>query len=228
MFPYYRHNSVSLHRCLSFESAPAFSLSQWVAARRTIHTNSAHTRHIIMSEINKLLENNRLFLRDKGHERHRTDSGIPSRSVLILSCMDTRLSVMLYDALGIENGECKVVKVAGGIILDDYDSVMRSIIVGIYELGVKEIMVIHHTDCGAGKMHGDHVKAEIARRLPPERLEAAGKVIDIGQWLEGFGHTESSVHRTICKIKNHPLVPRDIIVRGFIIDSETGELVEID
>ena len=107
--------------------------------------------------IDEILENNRRFVAGKGYEKHITD-GKPSGKTLIVTCMDTRLSVMLPEALGIKNGEVKIVKVAGGVILDDYDAVMRSIIVGIYELGIEEIMLIHHTDCGAGKMTGEHMK----------------------------------------------------------------------
>ena len=86
--------------------------------------------------IDEILENNRRFVAGKGYEKHITD-GKPSGKTLIVTCMDTRLSVMLPEALGIKNGEVKIVKVAGGVILDDYDAVMRSIIVGIYELGIR-------------------------------------------------------------------------------------------
>ena len=141
--------------------------------------------------------------------------------------MDTRLSVMLPEALGIRNGEVKMVKVAGGVVLDDYDSVMRSIIVGIYELGILEIMMIHHTDCGAGKMEGHHMKELITRRIPKEKIDEAEKQIDLEQWLQGFGHTETSVRDSVARIRNHPLVPKEVIVRGFIMDSTTGELTEV-
>ena len=176
--------------------------------------------------IDEILKNNRRFVAGKGYERHITD-GKPSGKTLIVTCMDTRLSVMLPEALGIKNGEVKIVKVAGGVILDDYDAVMRSIIVGIYELGIEEIMLIHHTDCGAGKMTGEHMKQLICERIGADKVAEVDRHIDLSQWLDGFGDTERSVWATMRRVKNHALVPGSIIVRGFIIDSTTGALTEI-
>lgn len=157
--------------------------------------------------IDEILENNRRFVERKGYEKHITD-GNPSGRTLIVTCMDTRLSVMLPEALGIKNGEVKMVKVAGGVILDDYDAVMRSIVVGIYELGIQEIMLIHHTDCGAGKMHGRHMEELIRQRIPQEQVDEVEKHINLNQWLDGFGDTERSVRSTMDRVKNHPLVPK--------------------
>lgn len=176
--------------------------------------------------IDEILKNNRRFVAGKGYERHITD-GKPSGKTLIVTCMDTRLSVMLPEALGIKNGEVKIVKVAGGVILDDYDAVMRSIIVGIYELGIEEIMLIHHTDCGAGKMTGEHMKHLICERVGADKVAEVERHIDLSQWLDGFGDTEKSVRATMRRVKNHALVPGSITVRGFIIDSTTGALTEI-
>ena len=177
--------------------------------------------------IDEILENNRRFVAGKGYVKHITD-GKPSGKTLIVTCMDTRLSVMLPEALGIKNGEVKMVKVAGGVILDDYDAVMRSIIVGIYELGIEEIMLIHHTDCGAGKMTGEHMEHLIRERIAADKIAEVEQHIDLRQWLDGFGDTEKSVRATMRRVKNHPLVPDNIIVRGFIIDSTTGALTEIE
>ena len=172
--------------------------------------------------IDEILENNRRFVAGKGYEKHITD-GKPSGKTLIVTCMDTRLSVMLPEALGIKKGEVKIVKVAGGVILDDYDAVMRSIIVGIYELGIEEIMLIHHTDCGAGKMTGEHMKQLICERIGAHKVAEVERHIDLSQWLD----TEKSVRATMRRVKNHALVPGSITVRGFIIDSTTGALTEI-
>ena len=177
-----------------------------------------------MKEIDEMLAFNREYVQGKRYEKHVTD-GKPKRKTLILTCMDTRLSVMLPDALGISNGDCKVVKVAGGVIQDDYGSVIRSILVGIYELGIKEIMVIHHTDCGACHMSGTHM-VELMRNcgITPEQIAEADSHTPLTQWLDGFHHTEESVRTTVRTIRHHPLVPTSVSVRGFIIDSKTGEL----
>ena len=106
---------------------------------------------------------------------------------------------------------------------------MRSLIVAIYELGVEEIMVVAHSNCGACHMSYDHFHHEmIARGVTEETLDTICKCgIDLHAWLEGFKDTTTSVKKTVETIKTHPLVPKDIVVRGFVIDSETGQLEEI-
>ena len=81
----------------------------------------------------------------------------------IVSCMDTRLTKLLPNALGLRNGDAKIIKVAGGTILTPYDSVMRSLLVAIYELGCQEVMIIHHSGCGACNMNADHFSSPNAR-----------------------------------------------------------------
>ena len=102
-------------------------------------------------------------------------------------------------------------------------------IVAIYEMGVEEIMVVAHSHCGACHMSYDHFHHEmIARGVTDETLDTIRKCgINLDHWLEGFKDTPESVRKTVETIKTHPLVPKDIIVRGFIIDSETGEMEEI-
>ena len=104
-----------------------------------------------------------------------------------------------------------------------------SLIVAIYELGVEEIMVVAHSHCGACHMSYDHFHHEmIARGVTDETLDTIRKCgIDLDQWLEGFKDTPTSIRKTVETIKTHPLVPKDIVVRGFIIDSETGALEEV-
>ena len=90
-------------------------------------------------------------------------------------------------------------------------------------------MVVAHSHCGACHMSYDHFHHEmIARGVTDETLDTIRKCgIDLDQWLEGFKDTPTSVRKTVETIKTHPLVPKDIVVRGFIIDSETGALEEV-
>ena len=89
-------------------------------------------------------------------------------------------------------------------------------------------MLIHHTDCGAGKMTGAHMEHLIRERITADKIAEVEQHIDLRKWLNGFGDTEKSVRATMRRVKNHPLVPNNIIVRGFIIDSTTGALTEIE
>ena len=178
--------------------------------------------------IDQIIDFNRDFVAQRGYEKYVTDK-YPEKKLAVLSCMDTRLTELLPVALGLKNGDAKIIKNAGGLVISPFDSAMRSLIVAIYELGVAEIMVVAHSNCGACHMSYDHFHHEmIARGITDETLETISKCgIDLNTWLEGFKDTPTSVRKTVETIKTHPLVPQDIVVRGFIIDSVTGELAEI-
>ena len=176
--------------------------------------------------IDEILQFNRQFVAEKGYEPFITDK-YPAKKLAVLTCMDTRLTELLPKALGLRNGDAKIIKNAGGLILSETDSAMRSLLVAIYELGVNEVMVVHHSTCGACHMSYDEFKPHMLERgVSPQVLddwEARG----IADWLEGFHDTEASVRRTVTAVAGHPLVPADVIVRGFIIDSVTGALTEV-
>ncbi len=178
--------------------------------------------------IDQIIEYNKQFVAEKAYEKYLTDK-YPDKKLAVLSCMDTRLTELLPAALGLKNGDAKIIKNAGGLVISAFDSAMRSLIVAIYELGVEEIMVVAHSHCGACHMSYDHFHDEmISRGITDHTLDTIRKCgIDLTQWLEGFKDTPESVRRTVQTIKSHPLVPADVTVRGFIIDSETGQLEEI-
>ena len=182
--------------------------------------------------IDEIIAYNKTFVAQKGYEKYLTDK-YPDKKLAVLSCMDTRLTELLPAALGLKNGDAKIIKNAGGLVISAFDSAMRSLIVAIvsiYELGVEEIMVVAHSHCGACHMSFEHFHHEMkARGVTDETLDTIRKCgIDLDHWLEGFKDTPASVRTTVQTIKTHPLVPSDIVVRGFIIDSETGELAEIE
>ena len=178
--------------------------------------------------IDQIIEFNKTFVASKAYEQYVTGK-YPDKKLAVLSCMDTRLTELLPAALGLKNGDAKIIKNAGGLVISPFDSTMRSLIVAIYELGVEEIMVVAHSNCGACHMSYDHFHHEmIARGITDETLDTIRNCgIDLDQWLEGFKDTPESVRRTVTTIKTHPLMPRDVTVRGFIIDSTTGALEEI-
>lgn len=179
-----------------------------------------------MHNIDDILAYNRKFVASKGYERHITNK-YPDKKLAILSCMDTRLSVLLPEALGLKNGDAKIIKNAGAVITSPWDSAVRSLIVAVYELGVNEIMVIAHTTCGACHMSYSEFKPHMLERGISEETLKEWENQGVTEWLEGFHDTEASVRKTVATIVNHPLLPKDIVVRGFIIDSQTGALTEI-
>ena len=179
--------------------------------------------------IDKIIEFNKQFVASKSYEQYITDK-YPDKRLAVLSCMDTRLTELLPAALGLKNGDAKIIKNAGGLVISAFDSAIRSLIVAVYELGVNEIMVVAHSNCGACHMSFEHFHHEmLARGISDQTLDTIRKCgINLNAWLEGFKDTPESVRRTVETIKTHPLMPKEIIVRGFIIDSETGELSEIE
>ena len=178
--------------------------------------------------IDQIIQFNKTFVTEKSYEKYLTDK-YPAKRLAVLSCMDTRLTELLPAALGLKNGDAKIIKNAGRLIISPFDSAMRSLIVAIYELGVEEIMVVAHSNCGACHMNYGHFHHEMTRRgITDATLDIVRHCgIDLESWLEGFHDTPASVRKTVATIKTHPLGPADIVVRGFIIDSETGALEEI-
>ena len=163
--------------------------------------------------IEDILAYNKRFVAEKGYEKYITNK-YPDKKIAILSCMDTRLTALLPAALGIKNGDVKMI---------------RSLMVAIYELGVTEVMVIAHSDCGACHMSSaqmiEHMKARGIKQETIDMIRFCG--VDFESWLYGFEDTEKSVKGTVEAIINHPLIPNDINVSGFIIDSVTGELTPV-
>jgi len=143
--------------------------------------------------------------------------------------MDTRLVELLPAALGIKNGDVKMIKNAGGTITNPFDSTVRSLLVAVYELGVNEIMIIGHTNCGVQGMDANEMLSLMRERGISEEhirlMEHCG--INLKEWLHGFEETDAAVEETVDLIKNHPLMPDDITVRGYIMDSVTGELTAL-
>ena len=178
--------------------------------------------------IEEIVKYNEEFVARRGYEQYVT-SKYPDKKLAILSCMDTRLTELLPAALGLKNGDAKIIKNAGGLVISPFDSAMRSLLVAIYELGVKEIMVVAHSNCGACHMTGaEMTRLMLERGIHQDVLDTIALCgIDLDHWLEGFHDTEDSVRNTISTISHHPLVPRDVNLHGYIIDSVTGKLTEV-
>ena len=182
-----------------------------------------------MSKVDEILKFNQWFVENKNYEQYKTTK-YPNKKIVILSCMDTRLTALLPAALNLQNGDVKMIKNAGALITNPFGSVMRSLIVAIYELNVDEILVINHYDCG---MQGINPKAivnkMINRGIDPKELEFVHYLgVDIDKWLQGFEDPHISVKETVKMIRMHPLIPKDILISGFLIDPETGKLDVVD
>lgn len=175
--------------------------------------------------IEEILTYNKKFVAEKKYEQYASDK-YPNKKIAILTCMDTRLVELLPAALGLKNGDVKIIKNAGGVVTNPFGSVIRSLLVAIIELGVEEIMVIGHTDCGVQHIDSDmmihHMKERGLTQESIDLMKYCG--IDFEKWLAGFDTVEQSVTDTVETIRNHPLIPSDVRIGGYVINTVTGEL----
>lgn len=178
--------------------------------------------------IDKILEYNKEFVKGEKYKPYAT-SKFPERKLAIVTCMDTRLTELLPAALGIKNGDAKIIKDAGGIIIHPFGSVVRSLLIAIYELGVEDIMVIGHTDCGVQHMDVPQMLEEMHEEgIPEETIEQLRYCgIDLDAWLGGFDDVETAVAESIELLQHHPLIPKRISIYGYVMNTETGELKEV-
>ena len=175
-----------------------------------------------------ILKFNKEFVANKGYEKYST-SKYPEMKIAILTCMDTRLVELLPAALGLKNGDVKMIKNAGGTINAPFGSAIRSLLVAIFELGVNEIMVIGHTDCGVQHIDSERmINHMIERGISEDQIDMISYCgVDFKNWLSGFDSVEISVRRNVEMLKLHPLIPNDVKIEGYVINSETGELLEV-
>ena len=157
----------------------------------------------------RLLQSNEAFARD--FDRVQIEAR-PSLGLAIVACMDSRLDI--FAALGLDGGEAHVLRNAGGVITDD---VIRSLAVSQRRLGTREIVLIHHTDCGMQKVTDDGFRAELQ--------EATGMAPSFA--IESFTDVEADVRQSIARIRSSPFIPHRDRVRGFVYDVDTGRLDEV-
>ena len=163
-----------------------------------------------METIDRLLENNRAFAAGLP-ERHLDVS--PSLHLAIVTCMDSRLDV--FAALGLGDGEAHVLRNAGGVITDD---VIRSLALSQRRLGTREVMLIHHDDCGLQKVTDDGFRDELR--------EATGVAPSFA--IESFTDVEADVRQSILRVRRSPFLAHRDRVRGFVYDVDTHRLREVE
>lgn len=173
----------------------------------------------------EMLAYNTQFVEKKEYEQYATDK-YPAKKLAVLTCMDTRLTTLLPAALGLKNGDAKIIKNAGGIITHPYGSAMHSLLISIYELGVEEILVVGHDDCGVQNLDGAHMlEAMRSRGIDAQTIETiCSTECDLRRWMSGFHDVEKSVRKTVEAIRQHPLVPAGIEVYGVVMNPQTGRI----
>lgn len=176
-----------------------------------------------MDRLQEILDYNHLFVESKGYEKYQATK-YPSKRIAIVTCMDARLLELLPKAMNLKNGDAVMIKVAGGEISEHLDSVIRSLLISIYELHVEDIFIIGHHNCGAQYLCPDAFMHEMAL----ECGELEGMDEQIKELLNGFGNLEASVKKSVSLLKRQPFIPKRISVHGLLIDPDTGKLEVVD
>ena len=136
----------------------------------------------------------------------------PKRHLAVVACMDSRMDI--FQILGLDNGEAHVIRNAGGVITDD---VIRSLCLSQRLLGTREVILVHHTDCGLQKVDEPAFRAELEAEL------------GIKPWwaIESFADPFADVRQSMHRLRLTPFVPHKDFVRGFVYDVTTGRLHEV-
>ena len=162
-----------------------------------------------MSVTDELLQNNEAYAEtfEKG------DLPLPpARGVAVVACMDARLDV--HKILGLGEGDAHVIRNAGGVVTDDE---IRSLTISQRLLGTREIILIHHTDCGMLTFSDDELKTQIHEEVGMKPHFS----------MESFSDLEEDVRQSVARIQASPFIPHKDSVRGFVYEVETGRLREV-
>jgi carbonic anhydrase len=180
---------------------------------------------IKMTLLSEILDYNKTFVENKEYEKYDRNK-MPKKRMVILTCMDTRLLELLPKAINVSNGDVKTVKNAGAIVSHPFGSIMRSILLAVYELQADEVLVIGHHDCGVSGLRAETVIESMKQRgISEDTLNTlTNSGIKFKKWLHGFDCVTESVEHSVGVIKNHPLMPADVPVHGLVIDPSTGRL----
>jgi carbonic anhydrase len=165
-----------------------------------------------MTAIDRVLEANQKFAQTY------TQGGLPGRPtrlrLAVVACMDCRLH--LSKLLGLEMGDAHIIRNAGGIVTED---VLRSLVVSCHIAGTQEVMIINNTGCGMLTFKDE----ELAAKLQQE----TGKAPVAATRFYTFTDLEENILQQMRKVRSHPWIPKNITLRGFIYDVDTGRLSEV-
>lgn len=137
----------------------------------------------------------------------------PQLQLTIVTCMDSRIDV--FAVLGLENGQAHVIRNAGGVVTDD---VIRSLAISQRKLGTREIVLIHHTQCGMLTITDDGFRAELQ--------DATGQAPTFA--IESFTDLDANVRQSMARVRTSPFLAHTDSVHGYVYDVDTGALRRVD
>ncbi|MBB4825384.1 carbonic anhydrase [Sporosarcina luteola] len=178
-----------------------------------------------MTILSEILDFNKEFVAEKQYEQYATTK-FPDKRIVILTCMDTRLTELLPKSMNLKNGDAKIIKSAGAVVTHPFGGIMRSILVAVYELKADEVYIIGHYDCGMSSIDTDSIVSKMVKRGVDESLFSTLKYsgINMKEWLRGFSDVTESVKRSVDVVRNHPLMDKSVPVHGLVAHPDTGLL----
>ena len=186
-----------------------------------------------MSVIDEMLQTNEKFCANLPeeykayeHEDHH-DSKLPKKHLAIVTCMDTRLVNFLEPCLGIKRGDAKIIKTVGNCLNGVFDTTVRSLLVCIYELGVQEVAVIGHHECGMAKTTSKSLTGGMLERgISPDAIKMVEK--ELVEWTDSFQKPEENVMKVVNQLRDNPLIPKDVKIHGLMFHPRSGKLELLD
>lgn len=181
-----------------------------------------------MTLLTEIINYNKSFVREKKYEKYSTTK-FPDKRIVILTCMDTRLTELLPKSMNLKNGDVKLIKSAGAVVTHPFGGIMRSILIAVFDLQADEVFVVGHHDCGMSSINTEKIIEKMVNRGIDSSLFPILKNsgIDMEDWLRGFDDVTESVKMSVDLVRNHPLMDPKVPVHGLVIDPSTGELTTI-
>lgn len=173
--------------------------------------------------LKKVLNHNQNYV----NERKNSGLDMPisahaKEEVMVFTCMDTRLVGLVENAMGFKRGDIKILKNPGNSVRENCDEIIRSVSLGAIMMGLKEVFVVGHKDCGMKKLTTEDVRLKMIERGISK--EAIDSIENLSEWAGILKDETSNVIDAVSKIRNSQFVPKDVKVHGLIIDPYSGEL----
>lgn len=178
-----------------------------------------------MTLLTEIIDFNSKFVHEKQYEQYATNK-YPDKRIVILTCMDARLTELLPKSMNLKNGDAKIIKSAGAVVTHPFGGIMRSILVAVYELHADEVFIIGHYDCGMSSINTDRITENMVNRGINTDIFSTLKYsgIDMKDWLHGFSDVTESVKMSVQVVRNHPLMDPRVKIHGLVAHPDTGKL----
>ena len=147
----------------------------------------------------------------------------PTRHIMVITCIDCRLIDLLEPAMGIKRGEANIVKTAGNHVPPGMNDTIKTVLVGIFELGVTEILIVGHYDCGVAAA----TKNSIMTKMQKQNIDAdclKENEAAIGDWLDNYTDPKANVKVSVTNLRSNKLIPKTVPIHGLVIDPDNGKL----